>query len=142
MGEITFVLLQLLSCQEQHRAQRHPCGGHGRRDGYYADQVDAQADPVQRVIGAGSGQVDDVAQSVEQGDDVAHHRHRTGPGLDGGQVDVVAAEVQQPVVDDIFALAEVLRDQVVQGDEGDFALFDFFLFLWVHRFNSLPGRVM
>ena len=94
LGEVALVFLQLLAGEEQHRAQGHPCGGHGRRDGHHADQVDAQAGPVQRVAGAGSAQVNDVAQCVEQGDDVAHDRHGAGPGFDGGQVDLVGTEVQ------------------------------------------------
>ena len=112
---------QFLSHRLQHRTHhRAPLVADAGHD---ADDVDAQAHPVEESLDVGLGllrqQVDQVDRRRPDGDDVAQHGDRAGDRHHALQRDDATAEVSQPSVHHLRDAAEVLGLDVLEwGDRG------------------------
>lgn len=113
------VVAHLLTQQEQRRTQAHARSGHARWQGHHADQVDAQADPVQRVGRVAFHQRDDVVQGIDQGNDVAGDRQACGRVLQPLKGDQAAADRLQPGIETPGAEADVFNGQGIERDDRD-----------------------
>ena len=110
-------LAQLLAHQRQRGPQAHARRRHGRRRGQHADQVDAQAHPVDELARLAARERHHIAQRVHQRHDVAHHRQAARHHLDACQRHHAAAGALQPGIDLGGALADVLDGDRVQGGD-------------------------
>ena len=95
----------------QHRAQHHARLGQAWGKRHYADQVDAQADPVERVGGRAFQQREDVDQYIHTGQGITDHRHIFAGLAQQLQVHQAVGDLAQPVVYRGGSSAEVFTEQ-------------------------------
>jgi hypothetical protein len=131
---------ELLAHQVQRRSQ-----GRSRtvaECGHDADGVDAQAEPVQKLLEVVGGLVfdqdEDVEDDVTCGKQVAQNRNRAGQGLDPRERDPAAAHAAQPRVDGCSGGVGIGDVDLVQRYDRHLA-FGRFLFVFLYRVVSHIG---